>query len=206
MKKVLLSLAIVLVLLWSYETVFAQGKGKGTGGRAKQTEKVQREPKRRQVDANEPSEQGKEKRVRGQAPDRVRKFVQRKTRRKERQKIPVIKGKEHQQQLKALETQMVHEEAKHRRRIARLKRIRELAAEENDTKTVERVAKLLQKELLRHNHKRQRIQEGKEKVLQLVEKSLSEDAEEVIKKGADKRKPKAKEQKRDKDKGKRSEE
>lgn len=205
MKKVLLSLAIVLVLLWSYEMVFAQGKGKGSGGRAKQTEKAQREHKRRRVDANEPSKQGKEKRVRGRAPDGVRELVQRKTRRKERQKIPVMKGKEHQQQLQAVEKQMVHEEAKHRKRIARLKRIQELATEEKDTKTAERVAKLLEKELQRHNRKRQRIQERKEKVLQLVEKSLSEDAEEAIKKDADKKRPKAKEQNKGKEKGKGSE-
>jgi len=115
-----------------------------------------------------------------------------------------VEGKGHQQQLKAVEKQMVHEEAKHRKRIARLKRIQKLAAEEKDTKTAERVAELLEKELQRHNRKRQRIQERKEKVLQLAEKSLSEDAEEAIKKDADKRRPKAKEQKRGK--GKRSKE
>lgn len=116
-------------------------------------------------------------------------------RRKERQKIRVTRGKGHQQQLKSLKTQMVHEEAKHRRRIARLKRIRELAAEENDTKTVERVAKLLEMELLRHNRKRQRMQEREQKALQLAEKSLSEEAQRVIKKDTNKKKTKAKEQK-----------
>ncbi len=189
MKKGLLTLLIVLVLAWSCGTVFAQSKGKGAGGQGKRAEKLQRKHKSRQVDANEPGGQGKEKRVRRQEHRRK----QREMRRKERQKIRVTRGKGHQQQLKSLKTQMVHEEAKHRRRIARLKRIRELAAEENDTKTVERVAKLLEMELLRHNRKRQRMQEREQKALQLAEKSLSEEAQRVIKKDTDKKKTKAKE-------------
>ena len=209
MKKGLLSFFIVLVLAWSCGTVFAQGKGKGAGGprpseglggQGKRTEKLQRKHKSQQVDANEPGGQGKEKRVRRKEYRRK----QREMRRKERQKIRVTRGKGHQQQLKSLKTQMVHEEAKHRRRIARLKRIRELAAEEDDTKTVERAAKLLEMELLRHNRKRQRMQEREQKALQLAEKSLSEEAQKVInpapprggvKKDTDKKKAKAKEQK-----------
>jgi hypothetical protein len=191
MKKGLLSLLIVLVLAWSCGTVFAQGKGKGAGRQGKRAEKLQRKHKSRQADANEPGGQGKEKRVRRQEHRRK----QWETRRKERQKIRVTRGKGHQQQLKSLKTQMVHEEAKHRRRIARLKRIRELAAEENDTKTVERVVKLLEMELLRHNHKRKRMQEREQKALQLAEKSLSEEAQKVIKKDTNKKKTKAKEQK-----------
>jgi len=189
MKKGLLSLLIVLVLAWSCGTVFAQGKGKGAGGQGKRAEKLQRKHKSRQVDANEPGGQGKEK--------RVRRRELREMRRKERQKIREIKGKgkEHQQQLKAFEAQMLHEEAKHRRRIARLKRIRELAVEENDTKTVKRVAKLLEMELLRHNRKRQHMQEREQKALKLAEKSLSEEAQKVIKKDTNKKKTKAKEQK-----------
>ncbi len=189
MKKGLLSFFIVLVLAWSCGTVFAQGKGKGAGRQGKRTEKLQRKHKSRQADANEPGGQGKEKRVRRQEHRRK----QWEMRRKERQKIRVTRGKGHQQQLKSLKTQMVHEEAKHRRRIARLKRIRELAAEENDTKTVERVAKLLEMELLRHNRKRQRMQEREQKALQLAEKSLSEEAQRVIKKDTNKKKAKAKE-------------
>jgi hypothetical protein len=198
MKKVLLSLLIVFVLVWNCSIVSAQGKGKGAGREGKRTEKSQRKHKSRQVDANEPSRQGKEKRVREQ--------VQREIHRKDRQKIRVMrgKGKEHQQQLKAIETQMVHEEAKHRRRIARLKRIRELAAKENDTKTVERVAKLMEMELRRHGHKLQRIQEREQKALPLAEKSISEETQKAIKKDADKRKPKAKE--KNKVKGRRSKE
>lgn len=201
MKKGLLSLLIVLVLAWSCGTVFAQGKGKGAGRQGKRTEKLQRKHKSRQADANEPpGGQGKEERVRRRErrrapPLREAGREQREMRRKERQKIRVTRGKGHQQQLKSLKTQMVHEEAKHRRRIARLKRIRELAAEENDTKTVERAAKLLEMELLRHNRKRQRMQEREQKALQLAEKSLSEEAQKVIKKDTDKKKTKAKEQK-----------
>jgi len=50
-------------------------------------------------------------------------------------------------------------------------------------------------ELLRHNRKRQRMQEREQKALQLAEKSLSEEAQRVIKKDTDKKKAKAKEQK-----------
>ena len=110
------------------------------------------------------------------------------------------KGKWHQQQLQAVEKQMLHEEAKHLWRVARLKRIRELA--EGDTKTTARVDKLLEKEQKRYDRKRQRMQERKQKILLLAEKSLSEEAQEAVKKGADKEKVKPKEQNEGKAKGK----
>ncbi len=65
------------------------------------------------------------------------------------------KGKGPQQQLKALDAQMVREEAKHLRRVARLNRIRALAVGEGSTKIVERVGKLLGKEQQRYDLKRQ---------------------------------------------------
>jgi len=119
----------------------------------------------------------------------------------------VGKGKGHQQQLKALETQLVHEEAKHRRRVARLHRIRELAIGENDTKTIERVEKLIEKEQQRYVRKQQRMQERRQKILPLApplggaglaEESLSEQTLKASQKG--KGKEKAKEQTKSKDK------
>ena len=215
MKKVLLSLFIVLVLSWSCNIVFAKGadKGKG-GGQARQAKGVQKKDWKQQVDANEPGGQGKE--------IQMRKREQREVRRKEQQKMremsgkskgkskagwdvnqppgksekgkgksrwkghPVEKdtgrGKGHQQQLKMLETQIVHEQAKHLWRVARLNRIRELVTE-GDAKTLERIDKLLEKEQQRYDRNRQGMQERRQKILQLAEKGLSKEAQRAIEKG-----------------------
>jgi len=85
------------------------------------------------------------------------------------------RGRFHQQQLKALQTQLVHEQAKHLWRLARLNRIRQLAIETGDTKTAERVDKLLGMENQRFSREQQRMQERNQKVLQLGEKSLSQE-------------------------------
>jgi len=85
------------------------------------------------------------------------------------------RGRLHQQQLKALQTQLIHEQAKHLWRLARLNRIRQLAAETGDTKTVERVDKLLGMENQRFSREQQRMQERHQKVIQLGERSLSQE-------------------------------
>jgi len=76
-------------------------------------------------------------------------------------------GKEHQQQIMALDKQLTHEKAKYLRKIARLKRIRELAAQQGKTEMVERVDKLVRKAQQINSEKQIRIQEKKQKVLQL---------------------------------------
>jgi hypothetical protein len=61
---------------------------------------------------------------------------------------------------------MVHEEAKHQERLALLARIEELAEAEDDTKTMERVQKLRQKESGRYARKRERLEKRKQQALQ----------------------------------------
>jgi len=230
MKKGLLALVIALALVWSYGTVFAKGKnkGRGTGAEGKRTEKVQRKDKGRQADVDEPGEQDKEKQEREREQRKILRKKQEKIRemiRKARarsktgrdaNKPPstikgvrepdqaaegdIGKGKGHRQQLEALKKQMLHENAKHLQRVARLNRIRELAAEENSTKVVEGVDKLLEREQRRYDRKWQRMQERQQKVPPLTKKSLSDEAQKVIKKGDDK--TKAKTQNRGKGKSK----
>ncbi|MFH1616233.1 MAG: hypothetical protein ABIG61_14245 [Planctomycetota bacterium] len=70
--------------------------------------------------------------------------------------------KRHQRQqyagkFEASKKKMLLENAKHNRRRARLMRIRDLAAEENNTAVIERVDRLLEKEEQRFNHKRMMI-------------------------------------------------
>jgi hypothetical protein len=66
-----------------------------------------------------------------------------------------VLGKEQQQQVETIKEQMSREEIKHRWRLARLERIRELAGEESTAaEMVAKVDNLLGKELLRYEHRR----------------------------------------------------
>jgi hypothetical protein len=263
MKKVLFSLLIVLVLLWSCGTIFAKGSGKGKAerGQGKRTERIEKKNKGTQADSNEPTGQVKGKRVRqreqqrvgevssegkgksedkgksesegkvesegkgkggGQAKQQIK--LQEKDKGKGKGKGKAVEkvagegdkegqavekgigkgkgkgqavekdtgqGKGHQQQLKAVEEQILHEEIKHSRWQARLKRIRELAAEEGNTKMVERVDKLLENEQQRYDRKGKLMQERKQQILQLGQKGLSGQVQEAAEKGPDKTKPEA---------------
>jgi len=64
-------------------------------------------------------------------------------------------GKDITQQLETVQKQIAHENAKHLRRLARMKRIRELALEEGNKDIVKRVDMLRQKEQRRYEHKRE---------------------------------------------------
>ncbi len=76
------------------------------------------------------------------------------------------RGKEHQQQLRAIEKQLLHEEAKHRERTARLARIRQLAVEQGKTEIVKRVDQLIQKEQKLNGRRGQRLQKMKQMISQ----------------------------------------
>lgn len=138
MKKVLFSVLIALVLLWNCGAVFAQGKGQ-------------------QADAYERSEQ---KQLEMRRKDRLK---MREMRRKGKEKSKVgeykgkgkRKGKGLKEQLEILRMETTKEKAKHLRRLAWMKRIRELAVEGGSTDIVKRVGDLRRKELLRHEHKQQ---------------------------------------------------
>lgn len=62
------------------------------------------------------------------------------------------------QSLEKLQKQLIQEDEKHLKRLARLNRIKVLATEENNTKTLDRVSKLIAKEQRRYANKRQRVQ------------------------------------------------
>jgi hypothetical protein len=85
---------------------------------------------------------------------------------------------------------MVHDEGKHLKNVARLKRIRELAVAKGDTKTVERVDKLLAKAQQINGDKRKRMQERKQKILQSGEAKTGPDIPKVLDRSSDKGKAK----------------
>jgi hypothetical protein len=87
------------------------------------------------------------------------------------------RGKGHQQQLKALEKQMLREDAKHNKRAARLQRILDLAKEKGDTKAVERVTKLMGREQQRYEGKHQRMVERRGRIEQFGEAEGADDEE-----------------------------
>jgi len=74
---------------------------------------------------------------------------------------PEVKGQGQgkTQQSKAIAKQMAHEEAKHRDRVARLSRIRELAHKTGDADKIALVDKLAAKEQQRYEAMRQRLQQ-----------------------------------------------
>jgi len=184
MKKVILSVLITLLFLWGADTVSAEGKGKGGGGQGGRSID-------KQADTNDLGKQGRpireQKRTRGRfqneatgqqkEPDRVREAQQKgkdKTIRKE-----TAVGRGHQRQLRAIDRQINGEEAKHRSRVARLNRIRQLALEDSKTETVQRVDKLLEKEQKRYESKSQNMMERKQKALQLGEREAGKETKEA---------------------------
>jgi hypothetical protein len=68
------------------------------------------------------------------------------------------KGKGQDQQAQALQKQLQHESDKHKDRLAKLNRIRELAAKKNDAETIARVDKLIAKENEVYARKLQQLQ------------------------------------------------
>ena len=74
-----------------------------------------------------------------------------------RQRNEQIRQMNNQPQIQAISEKMAKEVAKHRKRVARLNRIRQLALEQGETKTVERVDSMLRKENQRHSKKSSKI-------------------------------------------------
>jgi len=93
---------------------------------------------------------------------------------------------QHQQQLTAIEQQMSHEQAKHMDRLARLKRIRELAQQQGDTETLARVDKLLGQEQHRYDAKTQRMTHRKDRVVEFSEKAAQDKSKKAADADADK--------------------
>ncbi|MHC4075752.1 MAG: hypothetical protein ACYSRR_00475 [Planctomycetota bacterium] len=185
MRNIITLFTLIFVLLADCPTAFAKdrGKGKPIGRDSRRREATQqkrgKKPKdkpardddrqERKVqdedskeDANKPRPERKAKAKRKQEPNQPPA--------KDKQKAKAkAKGKTHQQQLKAIDDQIAHEEAKHLERKARLERIRQLAEEENNQETIDRVNKLIEKEQHRHDRKITKLKQRKRKIQQRAE-------------------------------------
>ncbi len=205
MKRVLLASLVLFIVFLAYAAVIAQGKERGGGGGQQQkTEKVGQSEKQAKSEANEQSEKGKQREVQTQERTRDRKrgreepTAEQKEQQKQKQKQIQEKaaqakekgketeklkagGKEHQQQLKALDEQLAHEQAKHADRVARLERMRELAAAEGDTKTVARIDKLAEREQQRFDGRLKNVEEKRAKIVELAEGAKGQEVQPAVK-------------------------
>lgn len=180
MKKLLITIITAFALICSCQNALAKGGGGGSKagrntekqGKAK-TQNQQRKQQQKHERHQEHETAENQKQPRKEQQKQIKKQEQKQERHQNRQQQRVQQaggqGKGHQQQLRAVETQMNHEQTKHAERMARLRRIRELAAAEGSTKKIERIDGLMQKELQRHESHRNRLQQQKQKALQLSE-------------------------------------
>jgi hypothetical protein len=168
MKKVLFSVLVVLVVMWSCSIVLAQGRDKTRGRRGKgwRAERVRQKRKGREADANESGGQDKGKRTR----DRKRPRKMREMVRKGKEEFKAGKGIA--QRFEAIQKQIAHEKAKYLRRVARMKRIHELALEEGNEDIVKRVDTLRQKEQGRYERKRRILRVRRRRLIQAGEEGV----------------------------------
>jgi hypothetical protein len=173
MKQCAFRLSLILMVLALCGQGFSQqseaGKKSGREAKFRELEQLKKDPNaaRRYEEMMKRRHMGPEQgRLERQKELRTR-TLERMKARQEAQKLrersrteaegAAAKGQDHGQQLAALEKQMVREEQKRLRRIARLNRIRELALGEAKTNAVARVNKLLEKEQTRYERKRLRM-------------------------------------------------
>jgi len=171
MKKALFSVLIVLFLLWNFGVVFAQGagEGKGVNKREEQAKKLRGKNRGGEAGAYEPGARAKRKQVRKQKEfERLmeERLKKREMRLKGKGKFKAGKGKGLEQQLEALRKQIAHEEAKHNRRLARLRRIQQLGVEHGKKDIADKADRLLQKEQQRYDRK-QRVLKRHERMLSI---------------------------------------
>jgi inner centromere protein len=202
MKPVLFASLVLFIVLLACTAVLAQGKGKGGGGGQQQkTEKVGQSEKQAKSEVQKPSEgiredKGQSKEQRDRKRGREEPTAEQKEQQKQKQiqeKAAQVKekgqeaeklkaaGKEHQQQLKALDEQLAHEQGKHADRVSRLQRMRELAVAEGDTKTVARIDKLAEKEQQRFDGRLKNMEEKRAKILELAESAEGKDVQPAVK-------------------------
>ena len=138
MRRVILLVFISAFIFFSCDAGFARGKNEAPAAKGRPT----RAPSQRRI------------------PESIQQQRQKRQRRS-REKLQQMreKGQNDKQETKALTGPAVKESGKHQRRLARLKRIRELAVESGNEKTVERVDKLLEKENQRFSRKMRKINE-----------------------------------------------
>ena len=190
MKKILLTILMIIAVFWACNVCSAQDENTGNQ-ESKSSEKLQEEAKVKAKAAEKGSNIDKSKTDeiagKGKAKAEAGKTAVVKGKGKADAKENVTaKGKEHQQQIMALDKQMVREKAKFLKSTARLKRIRELAIAKGDTKTVERVDKLMVKAKQINSGKHKRMQERKQKILQLSKPKSGANMPKVLDKNPDK--------------------
>jgi hypothetical protein len=207
MKRVLFASLVLFIVFLAYATVIAAGKGKGGGGQQQKTEKVGQIEKQAKSEAQKPSEgvredKGQSKEQRDRKRGREEPTAEQKEQQKQKQKQMQEKaaqakekskgkgpeteklkagGKEHQQQLKALDDQLAHEQTKHADRVARLERMREAAMAEGDAKTVARIDKLAERERQRFDGRVKNMEEKRGKILELAEGAEGKDIQPAVK-------------------------
>ncbi|MFH1615691.1 MAG: hypothetical protein ABIG61_11495 [Planctomycetota bacterium] len=162
MKNTILSLLAILILLCTGGPVLAKGNpaNKSSNARAAQHAKAA----------------GKNPRIKSDSKDEKKRAE--KTTAK-------AKGKKHQQQLDAVKNKIAREQAKHLKRKTRLERIRELALAQEDTKTVERVDKLIEKEQNRYDRKQSQMQKKQQDILELSQKEQGKESSETADQNSD---------------------
>lgn len=188
MKKIILSTLVLLIFLSSNSIVHAKGKGGGRqnnqsrAARNKDIAQEQRETARKQSERGKielekqrvPAGKNSSKKEETQGDklkDKSEALKKDATKGKSTENIG--KGKGQQQQIKAFEKQMLHEEAKYRKRQAQFKRIRELATKKGNTTVLERLKLLEEKEQNRYVKKRKRTMERMQQ-LQAEESKMSQ--------------------------------
>jgi len=190
MKKAILSVFIIATLVWCCGPVFGKGGGKGGGGQRglafpKRVMPIRQKEKEQQAEKGKSSDEAEQSRDRDRDRERERmreakqervEKANEKGKEEAEEKVGGI-GREHQKQLRTFERQMRREEAKHRWRVAKMKRIRQLAVESGNSGTVERVDQLLKNERYHYEHKLGKINQKREKVLQSNEESGGEEVE-----------------------------
>jgi hypothetical protein len=182
MKRTLFYVAGTLILIFAVDTGFALEQEPNIFRRGS-AESVNR-PGRR-----EPNQQAQQRReqLRQQARERI--LEQAKLRHMESNQpgdmnmprrvrdanMPLVRPNiQPQQQLPLIEQQIAAEEAKHVERLARLKRIQELAKQKNDTQTLERVNNLIEQETRLFDAKAVRLKHRKDRVLELTQKGAAD--------------------------------
>ncbi|HUT31182.1 MAG TPA: hypothetical protein VMX13_15410 [Sedimentisphaerales bacterium] len=207
MKKNVFSLFAGLVLLWSCSFVFAQSEDSNAGAENKRAKKLREIAARtRSADANAPPRRAEviqtAERERQRELARQQREKRMKEMMKEREKSieklgnrneaggPLQKGMDRQQQLSSFQQQISQEEQKHLERMAKLNRIRELAEKKDAKESIARVGKLVQKEQMRYERKREQMQRRMSMLQRLEtrksggpdEKKLSEETRKAMEK------------------------
>jgi hypothetical protein len=159
MKKILFSIVILVMFCTGTPATLGQARGGAEAARGKD---LRREYIK--ADPNDPLNRAKAMEVRNRERERERlekvrqdRLKAREQRNKERRESR-LSGGNHQQRLEAFEKQLAQEEQKHLKRRARLKRIRELAVQQNAEETLARVDRLIEKEKKRYDSKRNRVE------------------------------------------------